>query len=261
MEVDLKIITQLREQTGAGIGDCKKALEESNGDINKAVEYLRKKGETKAAKKSDRSVNEGLVAMATEGQKVATVVLNCETDFVAKNEDFISAVNNFAQKLLTTSIEDFMVWAEENIKNELVVKIGENIQLGDFGIIEGNILGIYLHANKKIAAVISLSDGTEDLAKDIAMHTVAMSPVYLKSEDIPAEVLEKEKEIYREQLKQEGKPENIWDKIIEGKLNKYYEDVCLLNQSFVKDEDKKIADLLKEAGEGVTIKDFKRYSV
>lgn len=261
MSIDLKTISQLRETTGAGIGDCKHALEEAGSDLDKAVEILRKKGEIKAAKKSERAANEGLVAIAEDGQRAAVVVLNCETDFVAKNEDFIRAVQDLAEQLLNLGLEEFKQKADQKIKNELVVKIGENIQLGDFGIFDGEVLGRYLHANRRVAAVASLSGGSQELANDIAMQIAAMAPKYLKPEDVPAADLDKEREIYREQLKNEGKPENIWDKIIQGKLNKYYEDVCLLNQIFIKDDKKKISDLLAVAGSEVMIKNFKRFSI
>jgi len=247
MSIDIKTISQLRDQTGAGIGDCKKALEEADGVIEKAIEILRKKGEIKATKKADRTAKEGVVALAQEGNKIAAVVINCETDFVAINEDFINTVQGFAQKLLTeNNKEAFRSWAEETIKNELVIKIGENIQLGNFGTISGEVVGSYLHSNRKVAGVVALSGGDAELAKDIAMQIVAMTPKYLNPETIPAEVLEKEKEIYREQLKAEGKPEAIWDKIITGKLSKFYEDNCLVNQKFIKDEEKNIKDILGE---------------
>ncbi len=259
MSIDLKNISQLRELTGAGIGDCKSALEEAGGDINKAVEVLRKKGEIKAAKKSDREVKEGLVAIAEAEGAAAAVVLNCETDFVALNKDFIQAVSDLAQQLLAEGGEGFKEKAEAKIKNELVVKIGENIQLGSFGIVHGAILGRYLHSNKKVAALIALTGGNRELADEVAMQVAAMSPKYIRPEDVPAAEVDKEKEIYREQLKSEGKPESIIDKIIEGKLNKYYEEVCLANQIYIKDDQKKIKDLLAAAGADVV--EMKRFAV
>jgi len=260
MAIDIQTISQLRDKTGAGIGDCKKALEEAVGDIDKAIEVLRKRGEIKAAKKSDRATTEGIVAIKKENSKTAVTALACETDFVSRNEDFIIVAESLPGKLLALGETGFKTWAENYIKNELIIKIGENIQLADFGIIEGEIIGTYIHSNKKIAAVVVLSGG-EELANDIAMQVVAMTPKYLKPEDVTVDELEKEKEIYRVQLQQENKPANIWDKIIEGKLNKYYEEVCLLNQSFIKDEDKKISDLIKEAGSDVEIKSFRRFQV
>lgn len=258
MGVDLKTITQLRDRTGAGIADCKSALDESNGNIDQAIEILRKKGGLKAEKKSGRQTNEGVVAFVRSGNKVAAVTLACETDFVAKNENFIASASDYAQKLLTVGTEDFKSWAEENIKAELVIKIGENIQLGDFGIIEGEVIGVYLHSNKKTGAVVVLTGGDEEVANDMAMQVVAMSPKYLKPADVPASEIEKEKEIYRDQMKDENKPADIVEKIIEGKLNKFYNEVCLNNQQFIKDDSKKISDLL---GADESIKEFKKFSV
>ena len=267
MTIDLKIITQLRNQTGAGIADCQSALEEANSDINQAIEILRKKGEIKAAKKADRATREGVVAIAKVANKAAAVVLTCETDFVSRNENFISAASEYAKELLKIGEAEFKTWAEDNIKKDLILKIGENITLGDFGIIEGETLGVYIHSNKKISAIVSLAGlpaqagGNEELANVLAMQIVAMSPKCLKPEDLPTEELEKEKEIYRAQMKDENKPPEIREKIIMGKLNKYYEEVCLLNQQFIKDDTKKISDLLKEAGEGAAVKEFKKFSV
>ncbi|MEK7167896.1 MAG: translation elongation factor Ts [Patescibacteria group bacterium] len=257
MGVDLQTISQLRERTGAGIGDCKNALTEANGDMEKAIEVLRKKGEIKAAKKSDRATNEGLVSLAFRDDKIAGVAVACETDFVSRGEDFIMAVDGFSQKLLTSDQASFRSWAEDSIKSELVVKIGENIKLLDFGITEGGVLGSYLHANKKVAGVVSLTLGNKELASEIAMQVVAMSPRYLNPEEVPAEIVAKEKEIYEAQLKQENKPEAIWDKIIQGKLNKFFEDVCLTEQIFIKDDTKKIKDLLG----GAKIKEFRKYQI
>ncbi len=258
MEINLQTISDLRAQTGAGIADCKKALEEANGDIAIAIENLRKKGELKAAKKTDRATKEGLVALAQEDNKVAAVVLACETDFVSRNQDFIQVTENFAQTLLQAEdLEQFKAQAEDRIKSELIVKIGENIQLADYGVLTGETVGSYLHSNKKTAAVVVLSGGQVELANDLAMQVTAMSPQYVRPEDIPDEEIAKEKEIYREQLKAEGKPEQIWDKIIEGKLNKFYQDVCLEHQEYIKDDSKRVKDLLGE----VRIVDFKKYSV
>lgn len=265
MSIDIKIISQLRERTGAGLSDCKSALLEADGDLEKAIEVLRKKGEIKTAKKSGREANEGAVALALGAGKAAAIVLSCETDFAARSEDFISAADNFAQELLETeNLENFKNWAEEKIKTELVVKIGENIKLSDFAVVAGQIIGSYLHFNKKTAGVVILTGQGEklkELADVLALQVVAMSPKYLRPEDVPPDIVEKEKEIYREQLKQAGKPENIWDKIIAGKLSKFYEEICLLNQPYVKEEEKKISDLIKEAGEGVAIKEFRRFQV
>ncbi len=261
MSIDTKVITKLRELTGAGIADCKVALEESNGDIEKAVEILRKKGAVKASKKADRLTKEGVIAVVKEGNRVAIVGLACETDFVARNEDFGKTVSEFAQKLLTEGQPTFKAWAEDKIKNELIVKIGENIQLVIAEIIKGEVIGTYLHSNKKIVSVVVLSSGNRELAIDLAMQIAAMSPKYIKPEDIQAQEIEKEKEIYREQLKGEGKPEAMWDKIIPGKLNKYYQEVCLLKQAYIKDDKITIEQLIKKQGDDIQVLKFSRFQI
>lgn len=261
MSVDTQAITKLREITGAGIGDCKATLEEAGGDIEKAVEIMRKKGAIKAAKKSDRATKEGVIAFAKKDGKVAVVGLACETDFVARNQDFINTVSELAEKLLEMdNVDEFRAWAEEKIKNEMIVKIGENLQLVVIDIVKGQTLGCYLHSNKKIASVVVLDKGDESLALDIAMQVVAMSPKCLRPEDVDAAELKKEKEIYKVQLKNEGKPEAMWDKIIEGKVNKFYTDVCLLKQAFIKDDKKSIEKILAENNSAV-IEDYRRYQI
>ena len=263
MTISMELIKKVREATGAGVNDVKKALDEVGGDEEKAIEYLRKQGQKIAAKKADRSTNEGVIAVKQEGNKIALVELYCETDFVARNDDFLKSSEEFVSKLLEVGKEEFATWAKDEVQNNLIVKIGENIQLGKFEIIEsssageGEVLGIYLHSNKKIASVVNLSGGTEELAKEVAMHVTAMNPSYLKAEDVPTEKIEKEKEIYREQLKAEGKPEEMIKKILEGKLKKYYTEVCLLNQPFVKDDKISVEKLLN----GVEVKQFVRFSL
>lgn len=258
MPIDLKTISELRDKTGIGVGDCKAALEESGGDINLAIEILRKKGELKAAKKADRAAKEGVIAFVEKDGRLAAVTLNCETDFVSRTDDFQQTVENFAAKLLEMTDETaFRTWAEEYIKNELVMKIGENLRLGGCGIFSGPVVGSYLHSNKKVAGVAIISGGEPALAKDIAMQIAAMSPKYLNPDSVPAADLDKEKEIYREQLKNENKPEAIWDKIIAGKLAKFYEDNCLTEQRFIKDDEKSIKDLLS----GNQLLSFARFEV
>jgi len=261
MTIGTNLIVKLRELTGAGVGDCKVALEEAAGDLDKATEILRKKGAIKAAKKSDRATNEGVIAIAKSGNKASVVGIACETDFVARNEDFIKTVNDFADKLLNTNENDFRQWADDRIKNELVVKIGENIQLAAAEVVEGEVIGTYLHSNKKIASVVILSGGNEELATDLAMQVAAMSPKYIKPEDVDSKELEKEKEIYAEQLKAEGKPEAMLEKIIAGKISKYYQEVCLIKQSFIKDDKIPVEDFVKRAGDGIKIVDFRRYQI
>ncbi|HCC22870.1 TPA: elongation factor Ts [Candidatus Falkowbacteria bacterium] len=258
MAVDTQTIVKLRQMTGAGMVDCKKALEESAGDLDQAVDILRKKGEAKAAKKAERATNEGIITFAESDGKVAYVALKSETDFVARNEDFVAAGQELAQKLLTMNAEEFQVFADAKIKNELVVKIGENIQLGDHGVVAGNVVGSYLHSNKKAAAIVTLSTGTKELAAEVAMQAVAMRPDYVKPEDVPADVIAKEKEIAAEQLKQEGKPAEIIEKILGGKLNKFYEDVCLVKQVFIKDDKQTVENYVKSIVSDAVVTSFVR---
>ncbi len=257
--MSLEVIKKVRQITGAGIGDVKKALDEAQGDEEKAIEILRKAGTKIAAKKSDRDTSEGCIAILEEDNKVGVVELKCETDFVARNEDYIQAVDDLTKKLLEVGEEEFKSWSDDKIKNDLIVKIGENLQLGKFNIIEGKTIGIYLHSNRKVASVVVLEKGSEELAKDIAMHISAMAPKYLKPEEVPEEEIAKEKEIYTEQLKKEGKPDEVIEKILGGKIDKYYTEVCLLKQPFVKDDKQSIEQLL-ESNDG-SIKEFKYYSL
>ncbi|MFA6391745.1 MAG: translation elongation factor Ts [Patescibacteria group bacterium] len=264
-EVTLELIKELREKTGAGIMDAKEVLKEAEGDIEKAIELLRKKGDKISIKKQDREAKEGVIAFSIAGNKIAVVELYCETDFVARNSDFISATNALANKLITSGVDSFESWAKEEIKNNLIVKVGENLQLGKFEVVEGSVLGSYLHINKKVASIVVLSAGDEELAHSIAMQVAAMNPPYLSPEDVPEDVKQKEMEIYKEQLASENKPENVMEKIIIGKMAKYYSEVCLLKQPFFQDEKKTIEDLVKESaakmGGEIRIEKFIRYSI
>jgi len=242
--MSLELIKDIRQITGAGISDVKQALDEAGGDKDQAIEILRKKGQKIAAKKSEREIKEGLVALVSADGKVAVVTLGCETDFVAKNEDFQKAANDLAQKLLAIGKDDFASWATKYIQDELIVKIGENLQILQFDIVEGKTIGTYLHSNNKVAAVVVLSEGSEDIAREVAMHVAALAPKYLRPEDVPTDVLTKEKEIYAEQLKQEGKPADMIDKISAGKLNKFYSEVCLIKQPYIKDDKKTVEQFL-----------------
>ena len=256
---NLEIIKEVRRMTGAGIVDVKEALKTAEGDQEKAIEILRKAGSKIAAQKAERSTKEGLISYAREENKIAVLVLNCETDFVARNEDFQATAQDLVKELLKKGLDNFKEYAESKIKDELIVKIGENLQLGNFAILEGQTIGIYLHANKKLASVIVLEGAQEELAKDIALHATALAPQYLKPEDIPQEVIEKEKEIYKEQLKKEGQGDDIIAKILDGKVAKFYKEVCLLKQNFVKDEEKTIEQLLEDSK--AQIKEYKYFSL
>lgn len=242
---NLELVKKIRQITGAGMSDINKALAEADGDEEKAIEILRKAGQKIAAKKAERQIKEGVIALTQESNKIAVVALGCETDFVAKNPDFIKSVDDLAKELLSKGRETFQTWATDKIQNDLIVKIGENLQLINSDLIEAPIMGSYLHSNRKVAAVVTLKSGTSEIAREVAMHAAAMAPKYLVPEEVPAEIVDKEKEIYTEQLKNEGKPEAMWDKIMPGKLAKFYSDVCLLKQLYVKDDKMSVEQFLK----------------
>ncbi|RJQ35350.1 translation elongation factor Ts [Candidatus Parcubacteria bacterium] len=257
--MSLDLIKEVRQITGAGISDVKEALDEAAGDREKAIEILRKRGQKIAAKKSDREIKEGVIALARAENKLAVVGLGCETDFVAKNDDFKQAVQELAEKLLTMGKDGFADWATKFIQDELIVKIGENLNLIFMDLFEGKVIGTYLHSNNKVASVVILSEGKEEIAKEVAMHASAMAPKYLTPEEVPSAELEKEKEIYVEQLKKEGKPEDMLEKILAGKVQKYYTEVCLLKQPYVKDDKKSIEKFVAE--NGAKIEAFKYFSL
>jgi elongation factor Ts len=264
----METLKKLREQTGAGIVDCQTALKEANGDLDKAVEILRKKGISKASKRMDREALEGIIKTGiSEDKKTAYILeLNSETDFVARNEQF----QEFADKLLSLAQEKNVDTKEEllaldfektNVSDAIDALsgiIGEKIVLGRYDKLNGETVSAYIHMGGKMGIILSLDkEGMEDVASDIAMHIAALNPKYIKPEDVPEEEVNKEKEIYKEQLLKEGKPENIIEKILEGKLNKYYSEVCVNKQEFIKDENKKVEDILGEA----KIINFIRYSL
>jgi elongation factor Ts len=251
---DAKLIMQLRKATGAGMIDCKKALEEAGGDYEAAIDLLRKRGAAKAAKKADRATSEGAARVAQSEGKAAVVAILCETDFVAKNDDFVAAVDSLAADSLATDTAELF----EANKNDLVLKMGENIQLGEYAVVTGDVTGAYTHSNNKVAAVIAVNGNVSaETLNDIAMHIAAMRPSYLDADSVPAEVIDREKGVYVEQLQNEGKPAEIIEKILVGKMAKFYEENCLVNQKFIKDEDKTIADLV----EGAEITGFKLITV
>jgi elongation factor Ts len=264
----LEDIKKLREKSGAGMVDCKKAVEEAEGDLDKALEILRKKGITKATKRSDRETSEGIIVFYVNDDKTEGIMLemNAETDFVARNEKFIKMSNDILDIIKEhkpKSIEDLLglsmgdISVQENL-NSLSGTIGEKMVIKNFDIVEGKTVAVYSHMNGQKGVLVSLDkEAKDELAYDIAMQVAASSPKYLNPEDVPEEELNKEKEIYKEQLLKEGKPENILDKIIQGKINKYFEEVCLLKQEYIKDDKKKVEDIL---GDTKIIK-FVRYSL
>lgn len=239
----LDLIKQLRERTGASLQACKKALEETKGDEAAAIEILRKKGEAKAADRSDRITKEGTVAIASQGKKAVMVQLACETDFVAKSPDFVAAAEQLAQDYLKQG-ESF---DPSKIINDLGLKMGEKIAIGSVKWVEAPVLGEYIHSNRKIGTLVGLEGGNAQLAKDIAMHVAAMNPLVLSPSDVSEELVVKEREIWKEQLKNEGKPEALFDKILSGKERKFREENALLKQPFVKNPEQTVEQLLAGA--------------
>lgn len=269
-------VNKLRQQTGLGMMDCKSALVESGGDFEKAIEILRKKGQKVAAKRSDKDTKEGFVLAKTssDGKRGIILALNCETDFVAKTEPFIKLVQKIADTALLNnpgSIDELKglsfngngMTIGERIVEE-IGKTGEKIDVSAFHSIEAARVVAYNHPGNKIATIVGVNkDGEKipDVAKDVAMQVAAMSPVALDKNDVPKEVIEKEIEIGKEQARTEGKPEAILEKIALGKLNKFYQEATLLNQEFIKDNKKTVAQYMKDTDKELTVTAFKRVSL
>ncbi len=265
-------VLSLREKTGAGLIDCKRALLESNGNLDEAVSILRKKGVATAAKKAGRDAGEGIVAQCiSENRKKGILVeVNCETDFVAKNDDFVAFASDVSKKLLDDPNVDL-----ESQRTEQVAKIGENIRISrssSLSLSNNGIVESYVHTGAKVAVLLSLSTVSDDaansdklieLAKDLCMHIAATSPVCVSRDDVPQELIQKETEIAQAQA--EGKPPQAVEKIVAGKLDKYFSIACFLEQSFVKDPDQNINNLLesisKELGDEVKVENFLRFQV
>lgn len=275
MSITAAQVNELRKSTGAGMLDCKKALEETDGVMEKAVDFLRKKGLAAAAKKAGRAATEGTVAalIAADGKSGSLVEVNSETDFVAKTDKFQTFVANVANQILVAApLDNDALFAQDAVNdpgktvqttlNEAIAFIGENLQIRRFArFATDGFVGSYIHAGGKIGVMVELS-GNGDLAsvaRDVAMHIAAAAPQFVRREEVSADVLEREKDIYRDKARQTGKPENIIDKIIEGQIGKFYGEVCLLEQSFVKDPDKTIQQVLKTAGADVTVNRFARF--
>jgi len=275
MENTVKItaaeVNKLRQTTGAGMMDCKKALVEAEGNFEKAIEILRKKGQKVAANRADRASTEGAaIAKVNANNTVGVaIVLGCETDFVGKNESFVSLANEFADLAFNyNSLEDFlaadfngMTVAEKLIEQTGV--IGEKIEINAFEKIEAPFVGYYIHAGNKIATLVGLSanvPGSDVVAKDVAMQVAAMNPIALNEESVDAAVIEKEIEIAKDLLRQEGKPEAMLDNIAKGKLNRFFKDNTLVNQDFIKDSKQSVAQYVKSIGD-VKVVNFKRVAL
>lgn len=269
--ISASLVKELRDKTGAGMLDCKKALEANNADINAAIDWLREKGISKAAKKADRIAAEGLAAIKVDGNKAAIVEVNSETDFVAKNPEFKELVDIILDTVIKSDVNTVEELLEESTTdgtvNDLIVaktaKIGEKISFRRFDRIvkqDNESFGSYIHMGGKIAVLTLVADASEEVAKEVAMHAAAMRPAYVKSSDVPTEVLDKEKAIMTEQLINEGKPAERIENILVGKVKKYYEEVCLENQIFIKAENKEsVAQYV--ANNGGSIVNMIRYEV
>ncbi len=258
--VSANLVKELREKTGAGMMDCKKVLTETDGDMEKAMDLLRERGIAKAAKKSGRVAAEGLVEayISDDGKTGAVVEINSETDFVAKNEEFKTFVMNVAKQVVNKNpkdVEELLASPAEfeegkTVQEALVGKIatiGENLSIRRFARFESTgLVAKYIHGDGKIAVLVNMVKGTEEIAKDVCMQIAAARPEFVKQDEVPQERVSKEMEILKVQTMNEGKPEAIAEKIVQGRIGKFYEEICLVDQAFVKDPSKKVKDVLKE---------------
>lgn len=275
MSISAADVNQLRKMTGAGMMDCKKALQETNGDFEAAIDFLRKKGQKISANRADRDAAEGAVIAKTNAGNTTGVVieLNCETDFVAKNDDFVALANEIADLALAakpatlealTALNIGDVTIAERLLSEMG-KIGEKIEVSNYALLEGASVVAYIHAGNRIGVLVEMNQPTNDAiveaGKDAAMQTAAMFPIAVDKDDVPANVIERELEIGREQARAEGKPEDMLDKIAMGKLNKFYKESTLLNQDFVKDGSKTVGKMLDDTSKGLKIIQFKRFAL
>ena len=268
--ISASLVKELRESTGAGMLDCKKALEATNGDIDAAVDWLREKGISKAAKKADRIAAEGIAAIVCEGNVAAIVEVNSETDFVAKNEEFTSMVDEIAAAIIKNdveSVEDVLklessVGTIEDLIIAKTSKIGEKLSFRRFKKVvkeDNDNFGAYIHMGGKIAVLTVVKDANEEVAKNVSMHSAAMRPLYVTKDAVPAEVVEKEKEVQKEIAMNEGKPAEIAEKMVMGRIQKFFKEICLEEQAFVMDGDISVATYVKN--NGGSIKDMIRYEV
>lgn len=271
-QVKASEVSKLRSITGAGMMDCKKALVEAEGDFDKAIEILRKKGQKVAAKRADRETSEGAVIAATnqKADKGAIIALGCETDFVAKNEDFVALAKKFAEHALNfDSKEDFLDSLIDGMKvsdklTEQTGVIGEKLDIKYFETLEAPFVGSYVHNGNKIAALVGISESFEnaaEVAKNVSMQVAAMSPIALDENEVDQEVIDKEIEIAKDQLRQEGKPEKMLDNIAKGKLNKFFKENTLVNQEYIMGEKVSVKEYVDGVKKGVTITGYKRVAI
>jgi len=261
--ISASMVKELRERTGLGMMECKKALVEADGNIDKAIDDLRKSSGMKAAKKAGRTAAEGVVAVkvADDNSYGVMVEVNSETDFVARDDGFLAFVSQVADKAFAEKQTDAAALAAsmEDARQALVQKIGENINVRRVELVEAPVVAAYVHSNNRISVLAALTGGNEEVAKDVAMHVAAVNPQVVKPEDMPEEVVAKEKEIFVAQARESGKPEEIIEKMISGRINKFLSEASLVNQPFVKDPEVKVGKLVKDAGGDV--QSFTRFEV
>ena len=273
MAITAKMVKELREQTGAGMMDCKKALQETNGNMEEAIDFLRKSGAAKAAKKAGRIAAEGTTSIVVKGNDAVLLEVNCETDFVMKNETFQKLVADLGDHLVVNKPANLEEALGQTVESEgktvqeyvdsAIATIGEKITLRRFEVLsktDADVFGEYLHMGGRIGALVLL-EGTTDAAaaKDIAMHVAAVNPKYVSRDEVPEDEVNRERAVLKEQALNEGKPENIVEKMVEGRLGKFFEEICLLDQAFVKDSDMKVKKFV--ADKGAAVKGFIRYEV
>ena len=269
---DIEKVKKLREATGAGFKDCNLAIKESNGDLDKAIEILRVKGISKASKKMSRDAKEGVVVLSGDDTKTSIIEVNCETDFVAKNEDFIA----FAKSVLSTAISN-KVDSKEKLENQFLENstisdkllektgvIGEKIEIGFYDIIEAECVSSYVHHGNRLASLVGLNISNENynqVGKDLCMQVAAMNPIGLSDKDISQDIIDRELDIAKETARKEGKPEQMIEKIALGRLGKFFKENTLLKQAFIKDGKKSIEQYLKEINPDLSVKEFKRFGL
>ncbi len=271
MAVTMADITHLRKMSGAGMMDCKNALTEADGDFDKAMEIIRKKGQAVAAKRSDRDASEGCVLAKAVGGYAAMIALKCETDFVAKNADFVALTTEILDLAIANKCADIEVvkalpYGNGTVENAITDRsgiTGEKMELDGYGVVEGATAAIYIHPGNKLATAVAFNQEVDaaQVGREVAMQIAAMNPVSISPADVPAQVLEREKTVAAEKAREEGKPENMIEKIAMGRISKFYKEACLLEQEYIKDGKLTVAQFLDKASAGLTVTAFKRFTL
>ncbi|SMO71253.1 elongation factor Ts [Saccharicrinis carchari] len=273
MAIKAADVSKLRKMTGAGMMDCKKALTETDGDFDAAVEYIRKKGQAMASKRADRETTEGATRamVSADGKKGAVLVLKCETDFVGKNESFVALTDSILETALKSDATNVDAVLEltlnglsiKDVITEQIGVIGEKIEIANYAVLTAEHVVPYIHPGNQLSVIVGFNQAgfPEQVGKDVAMQVAAMAPVGVDKESVPADIVEQELRIGRDKAKEEGKPEAMLDKIAQGRLGKFFKESTLLEQDFVKDNKKSIKQYLEESSKGLTVTDFKRFSL